>query len=173
MGCIQGASSSVKTVTERTRHCRPSAAFCLFNLSTAHILIALYPAGPWKQLLDTSRDITFSVEVDDARRAAYKRASSSVKTVTERIRRDRANAGSMMMSSTLGPFGGSIGGFASQVGSIGAKVSASQYSLGKAHPSKMLWEEPSKMSQTQNDVEGKVKSSVSAIPICDKSLSRY
>lgn len=131
MGCIQGASSSVKALTERTRHGRSSTAFCLFNLSTAHILIALYSAGPWKQLLDTSRDITFSVEVDDARRAAYKRASSSVKTVTERIRRDRANAGSMMMSSTLGPFAGSIGGFASQVGSIGAKVSASQYSLGR------------------------------------------
>lgn len=87
-------------------------------------------AGPWKQLLDISKDISFSVEVDDSRRAAYRRASSSVKAVTERIRQDRVYGSSMMMTGTLGPFAGSIGGFASQAGSLGAKVSASQDSLG-------------------------------------------
>lgn len=88
-------------------------------------------AGPWRQLLDTTRAISFSVEVDDSRRAAYRRASNSVKAVTARIRRDRAYASSMVSTGTLGASAGSIGGFASQPGSLEAKVSASQFSLGE------------------------------------------
>ena len=132
------------------------------STTTEAVLETCIFAGPWKQLLDTSRDITFSVEVDDARRAAYKRASSSVKIVTERIRKDRAYAGSMMISSTLGPFAGSIGGFASQIGSIGAKVSASQYSLGR-HFQRCC----GKRCQMCPRRDWSVRSSVSAVPICD------
>lgn len=87
-------------------------------------------AGPWKQLLDITQELTFSVEVDAMRQAAFKRASTSVKAVTERIRADRLNAASLAASGTLG-LAGSIGSFGSQASSLSSKISASQYSLGK------------------------------------------
>lgn len=70
------------------------------------------------------------MEADDTRRAAYKRTSTSVKAVAERIRADRHAAASLAATGTLG-FGGSIGAFSSQGSSLSAKVSASQYSLGE------------------------------------------
>lgn len=89
----------------------------------------LTPAGPWKLLLDVSQELKFYVEVDETRRTAFKRASTSVRAVTERIRADRLNAASLAATGTLG-MAGSIGGFASQGPSLSAKISASQYSLG-------------------------------------------
>ena len=85
--------------------------------------------GPFKQLIEASDEPNFSVEVDDSRRAAFKRTSTSVKAVAERIRADRHAAASLAATGTLG-FAGSIGAFSSQGASLSAKVSASQYSLG-------------------------------------------
>ncbi|KAL3135934.1 hypothetical protein ABBQ32_006979 [Trebouxia sp. C0010 RCD-2024] len=87
------------------------------------------PAGPFKQLVGESEELDLSVEADDSRRAAFKRTSTSVKAVAERIRADRHAAASLAATGTLG-FAGSIGAFSSQGFSLTAKVSASQYSLG-------------------------------------------
>lgn len=70
-----------------------------------------------------------SVELDEARRTAFKRASTSVKAVAQRIKADRSNAASLAATGTLG-MAASIGGFASQGPSLTSKISASQYSLG-------------------------------------------
>ena len=86
-------------------------------------------AGPFKQLIEASEELNFAVEADDSRRAAFKRASTSVKAVAERIRADRHAAASLAATGTLG-FAGSIGAFSSQGPSLSAKVSASQFSLG-------------------------------------------
>ncbi len=100
-----------------------------------HLLHSCYchshvvPAGPWKHLLDVSQEFKFSVEADATRSTASERATS-VKAVAERIRADRLNAASLAATGTLG-LAGSIGGFSSQGLSLGAKISASQYSLGE------------------------------------------
>ena len=85
--------------------------------------------GPFKQLIEASEELNFSVEADGSRRAAFKRISTSVKAVAERIRADRHAAASLAATGTLG-IAGSIGAFSSQGPSLSAKVSASQYSLG-------------------------------------------
>lgn len=86
-------------------------------------------AGPFKQLVEASLELNLSVEADDRRRPAFKRTSTSVKAVAERIRADRHAAASLAATGTLG-FAGSIGAFSSQGSSLSAKVSASQYALG-------------------------------------------
>ena len=98
----------------------------MIPLLVSHILVS---TGPFKHLIQASQELNFSVEVDDSRRAAFRRTSTSVKAVAERIRADRQAAASQMATGTLG-FAGSIGAFSSQGPSLSAKVSASQYSLG-------------------------------------------
>ena len=93
----------------------------------------LYCAGPWKELLDTTQEFKLSVELDEARRTAFKRASTSVKAVAQRIKADRSNAASLAATGTLG-MAASIGGFASQGPSLTSKISASQHSLGGSLP---------------------------------------
>ncbi len=90
-------------------------------------------AGPWKELLDTTQEFKLSVELDEARRTAFKRASTSVKAVAQRLKADRSNAASLAATGTLG-MAASIGGFASQGPSLSSKISASQYSLGGSMP---------------------------------------
>ncbi len=92
-----------------------------------------YYAGPWKELLDTTQEFKLSVELDETRRTAFKRASTSVKAVAQRIKADRSNAASLAATSTLG-MAASIGSFASQGPSLTSKISASQYSLGGSMP---------------------------------------
>ena len=101
-----------------------------FKFASWHVHWPLLCAGPFKQLLDPSQQLNFGVEADDSRRAAYKRTSSSVKAVAERIRADRQAAASLAATGTLG-FAGSIGAFSSQGPSLSAKITASQYSLGE------------------------------------------
>ena len=85
-------------------------------------------SGPWKQLLDISQELTFSVEAEEAQRSAFRRASTSVRAVVERIRANRAGqfGASLAVSGSLAG-GASIGGFASQLPSLS---SSSQHSLG-------------------------------------------
>ncbi len=90
-------------------------------------------AGPWKELLDTTQEFKLSVELDEARRTAFKRASTSVKVVAQRIKADRSNAASLAATGTL-RMAASIGGFGSQGPSLSSKISASQYSLGGSMP---------------------------------------
>jgi len=73
------------------------------------------------------------VELDEARRTAFKRASTSVKAVAQRIKADRSDAASLAATGTLG-MAASIGSFASQGPSLTSKISASQYSLGGSMP---------------------------------------
>lgn len=109
-------------------------------------------AGPLKQLIEASDEPNFSVEIDDSRRAAFRRTSTSVKAVAERIRADRHAAASLAATGTLG-FAGSIGAFSTQGPSLSAKVSASQYSLGDCFTQFLrarlpVWEIHSRASQT-------------------------
>lgn len=92
-----------------------------------------YHAGPWKELIDTTQEFKLSVELDETRRTAFKRASNSMQAVAKRIKADRSNAASLAVTGTLG-MAASIGSFASQGPSLTSKISASQYSLGGSMP---------------------------------------
>ncbi|DBA87791.1 TPA: hypothetical protein ACH3X1_004788 [Trebouxia sp. C0004] len=98
-------------------------------LRTSHILHRSY-TGMSK--LETG-EFKLSVELDEARRTAFKRASTSVKAVAHRIKADRSIAASLAATGTLG-MPASIGSFASQGPSLTSKISATQYSLGGSMP---------------------------------------
>ena len=89
----------------------------------------IHYAGPWKELLDTTQEFKLSVELDEARRTAFKCASTSVKALASASRLTGQTQPAWQQLAPLG-MAASIGSFASQGPCLTSKISASQYSLG-------------------------------------------
>ncbi len=88
-----------------------------------HALLCLH-AGPWPQLLDVTRELQFSTEIEGARGTSFKRAATSMAEIAERLRTERRTSSATATLGSLASLGGSLGA------SLGDKLSASQFTTG-------------------------------------------
>jgi len=91
-------------------------------------------AGPWAQLLDVARmeELKLDTEVSIERGASYRRATTSVAGIVERLRAERRHGGASATLASMATLGSMASLGASLGASQGDKLSASQYATGAA-----------------------------------------